>query len=85
MILSENVSDEKIFLFFSLLGNSIPYLVRLSGLRRMMFLIGVLPNFLTIIWASKWSVRNTASGAEMNNYSNFLQKFCTLLLVLPPK
>jgi len=34
MILSENVSDEKIFLFFSLLGNSIPYLVRLSGHRR---------------------------------------------------
>jgi len=34
MILSENVSDEKIFLFFSLLGNSIPYLVRLSGQRR---------------------------------------------------
>jgi hypothetical protein len=35
MILSSHVSDEKIFLFFSLLGNSIPHLVRLSGLRRM--------------------------------------------------
>ncbi len=34
-ILSENVSDEKIFLFFALLGNSIPHLVRLSGQRRM--------------------------------------------------
>src|SRR6266702_311328 len=32
-ILSENVSDEKIFLFFSLLGKSIPHLVLLSGLR----------------------------------------------------
>jgi hypothetical protein len=32
MILSENVSDEKIFLFFSLLDNSIPHLVRLSDL-----------------------------------------------------
>ncbi len=31
MILSENSSDEKIFLFFSLLDNSIPDLVRLSG------------------------------------------------------
>jgi len=31
-ILSENVSDEKIFLFFSLLGKSIPHLVLLSGL-----------------------------------------------------
>src|SRR6266704_403292 len=30
-ILSENVSDEKIFLFFSLLGKSIPHLVLLSG------------------------------------------------------
>jgi hypothetical protein len=38
MILSSHVSDEKIFLFFSLLGNSIPNLVRLSGLRRMMSL-----------------------------------------------
>ncbi len=34
MILSENVFDEKIFLFFALLGNSIPHLVRLSGRRR---------------------------------------------------
>jgi hypothetical protein len=34
MILSSHVSDEKIFLFFSLLGNSIPNLVRLSGHRR---------------------------------------------------
>jgi hypothetical protein len=34
MILSSHVSDEKIFLFFSLLGNSIPNLVRLSGRRR---------------------------------------------------
>jgi hypothetical protein len=34
MILSENGFDEKIFLFFSLLDNSIPNLVRLSGLRR---------------------------------------------------
>src|SRR6266566_2144781 len=34
MILSSHVSDEKIFLFFSLLGNSIPNLVRLSGQRR---------------------------------------------------
>jgi len=33
-ILSENVSDEKIFLFFSLLGKSIPHLVLLSGRRR---------------------------------------------------
>jgi hypothetical protein len=32
MILSQNVDDEKIFLFFSLLGNSIPNLVHLSGL-----------------------------------------------------
>jgi hypothetical protein len=31
MILSSDVSDEKIFLFFSLFGNSIPDLVRLSG------------------------------------------------------
>jgi hypothetical protein len=31
MILSSHVSDEKIFLFFSLLGNSIPNLVRLSA------------------------------------------------------
>ena len=31
MILSSHVSDEKIFLFFSLLSNSIPNLVRLSG------------------------------------------------------
>jgi len=46
MILSENVSDEKIFLFFSLLGNSIPHLVRLSGRRRMMFLSGVLPGWV---------------------------------------
>jgi hypothetical protein len=37
MILSQNVADEKIFLFFSPLGNSIPDLVLLSGLRRMMF------------------------------------------------
>jgi len=36
-ILSENVSDEKIFLFFALLGNSIPHLVRLSGQRHMTF------------------------------------------------
>jgi hypothetical protein len=35
MILSQNVDDEKIFLFFALLGNSIPDLVLLSGLRRM--------------------------------------------------
>src|SRR5690348_2267606 len=35
MILSENGSDEMIFLFFSLLDNSIPHLVHLSGLRRM--------------------------------------------------
>src|SRR6266700_579509 len=34
MILSENVFDEKIFLFFALLGNSIPHVVRLSGRRR---------------------------------------------------
>jgi hypothetical protein len=34
MILSENSSDEKIFLFFSLFDNSIPDLVHLSGLRR---------------------------------------------------
>src|SRR6266566_5156600 len=34
MILSENVFDEKIFLFFALLGNSIPHLVLLSGRRR---------------------------------------------------
>jgi hypothetical protein len=34
MILSQNVDDEKIFLFFSLLGNSIPNFVRLSGRRR---------------------------------------------------
>jgi len=33
-ILSENVSDEQIFLFFALLGNSIPHLVRLSGQER---------------------------------------------------
>jgi hypothetical protein len=33
MILSSHVSDEKIFLFFSLLGNSIPNLVRLSDQR----------------------------------------------------
>jgi len=33
-ILSFDVSNEKIFLFFSLFGNSIPNLVRLSGLRR---------------------------------------------------
>jgi len=32
-ILSENVSDEKIFLFFSLLGKSIPHLVLLSDTR----------------------------------------------------
>jgi len=31
MILSSHVSDERIILFFSLLGNSIPNLVRLSG------------------------------------------------------
>jgi hypothetical protein len=35
MILSSHVSDEKIILFFSLFGNSIPNLVRLSGRRRM--------------------------------------------------
>jgi hypothetical protein len=35
MILSYNVSDEKIFLFFSLLGNSINELVLLSGPWRM--------------------------------------------------
>jgi hypothetical protein len=34
MILSENGSDEKIFLFFSLFDNSIPDLVHLSGQRR---------------------------------------------------
>jgi hypothetical protein len=34
-ILSSNVSSEKIFLFFSLFGKSIPHLVRLSDLRRM--------------------------------------------------
>jgi hypothetical protein len=34
MILSSHVSEEKIFLFFSRLGNSIPNLVRLSGRRR---------------------------------------------------
>jgi hypothetical protein len=37
MILSSNVSSEKIFLFFSRLGKSIPDLVRLSGPRRMGF------------------------------------------------
>src|SRR6266567_6770026 len=37
MILSENVFDEKIFLFFALLGNSIPHLVRLSGHWRWVF------------------------------------------------
>jgi hypothetical protein len=37
MILSEIGSDEKIFLFFSRLGNSIPNLVRLSGHRRVHF------------------------------------------------
>jgi hypothetical protein len=31
MILSENSSDEKIFLFFSLFDNSIPDLVHLSA------------------------------------------------------
>src|SRR6266568_4893431 len=36
-ILSENVSDEKIFLFFSLLGKSIPHLVLLSGHWRWLF------------------------------------------------
>jgi hypothetical protein len=43
MILSQNVDDEKIFLFFSLRGNSIPDLVLLSGLRRMTFLNVVVP------------------------------------------
>jgi hypothetical protein len=43
MILSSHVSDEKIFLFFSLLGNSIPNLVRLSGRRRMTFQFGATP------------------------------------------
>jgi len=37
MILSENGSDEKIFLFFSLVDNSIPHLVHLNGRRRMTF------------------------------------------------
>src|SRR6266704_5731544 len=36
-ILSENVSDEKIFLFFSLLGKSIPHLVLLSARRRTIY------------------------------------------------
>jgi hypothetical protein len=35
LILSSHVSDEKIFLFFARFGNSIPNLVRLSGLWRM--------------------------------------------------
>jgi len=34
MILSYDVGDEKIILFFALLGNSIPYLVHLSGMGR---------------------------------------------------
>jgi hypothetical protein len=37
MILSSHVSDEKIFLFFSPFGNSIPNVVLLNGLWRMMF------------------------------------------------
>jgi hypothetical protein len=34
MILSYDVGDEKIILFFALPGNSIPHLVHLSGRRR---------------------------------------------------
>ena len=37
MILSYDIGDEKIILFFALLGNSIPHLVHLSGQRRMTF------------------------------------------------
>src|SRR6266567_1404070 len=53
-ILSENVSDEKIFLFFSLLGKSIPHLVLLSGLRRMTFQFGEEPFFNGLRKESRW-------------------------------
>jgi hypothetical protein len=78
MILSENVFDEKIFLFFALLGNSIPHLVRLSGRGRTvpnekgldgLYCGGKIPRTKTVLSRRPESLKEKLSSGVWKNRS----------------